>query len=881
MSVTPGTVRLADYTPPTYLIDRVELRFELGEDATEVLARLHLRRNPDVPAGQPLTLDGEDLELLGLALDGEPLAASDYTLHPEGLDIPSVPARFMLDVTTRLHPRKNTRLEGLYRSGDMFCTQCEAEGFRRITYFPDRPDVMARYAVTIAADRGRYPVLLSNGNPVASGEDPGDRHWVRWEDPFPKPSYLFALVAGDLHCHEDRHVTRSGREIRLAIYTEHENAGKTDHAMDSLKAAMAWDETVYALECDLDNYMIVAVGDFNMGAMENKGLNIFNTQYVLARPETATDTDYTNIEAVIGHEYFHNWTGNRVTLRDWFQLSLKEGLTVFRERQFSAARGAPTVKRIQDVRALRAAQYPEDAGPMAHPVRPEAYVEINNFYTATVYMKGAEVIRMYHTLLGQEGFRRGMDRYFERHDGQAVTCEDFLAAMADANGVDLGQFSRWYRQAGTPAVRASDHYDAEQRRYTLTLCQQTDPTPGQAEKAPLHIPVATALLGAEGATLPLRLEGEQTAGGHSRVLELREQEQRFTFADVPSRPVPSLLRGFSAPVRLEYDYDDDQLAFLLVNDSDDFNRWEAGQRLASRVLLRSVESGPAPMPDILRDAFLRTLTDERADPALVAEALSLPAETYLAEQMKIIDVDGIHRAREALRADIARLLGRQLQARYDALAPAGAYRHDADSAARRRLRNVVLDYLTAGDDPDAVARCLRQYRQADNMTDAIAALALLADTRHGEADAVLEEFYRRWRDDPLVVDKWFRVQAASGRPDTLERVRRLARHPAFDRSNPNRIRALVGTFCHGNAVRFHDISGAGYTFLTDHVIELDGINPQIAARLATPLSRWGRYDSARADLMRRQLERIFDVDGLSKDLYEVVAKSIGSVDPLA
>ncbi|MCS4503236.1 aminopeptidase N [Arhodomonas aquaeolei] len=874
MSTEPATVYLSDYTSPAYLVDEVALDFELGDEETLVHSRLQVHRAGHTAPGSPLVLDGEDLALEALAIDDRPLDATEFDVDERSLTIAGVPERFTLSVTTRLRPQDNTRLEGLYRSGGMFCTQCEAEGFRRITYFPDRPDVMARYTVTITADRGACPILLSNGNPVGSGELDDGRHWVRWHDPFPKPSYLFALVAGDLHCHEDRHTTPSGRDIRLAIYTEHANAGRTAHAMRSLKAAMAWDERTYGLECDLDNYLVVAVGDFNMGAMENKGLNIFNTQYILARPDVATDADYTNIEAVIGHEYFHNWTGNRVTLRDWFQLSLKEGLTVFREQQFSADRGAPAVRRIQEVRTLRAAQFPEDASPMAHPVRPGAYAEINNFYTATVYMKGAEVIRMYHTLLGQEGFRRGLDLYFRRHDGQAVTCEDFLAAMADANDVDLGQFARWYNQSGTPVMRVSDEYDPADGRLTLTVTQETAPTADQPDKAPLHIPLAIGLVGADGADLPVRLAGETDAPAPgTRVLDVREPEQRFVVEGLTERPVPSLLRGFSAPVRLDYDYTDEQLAFLFANDSDAFNRWEAGQRLATRILLRWVENGVGEVPATFVDAFRETLNDTAADPALVAEALTLPGEGFIAEQMAVIEVDAIHEAREHLRAALARALAADLRTVYTRNAVDGPYRPEAEDMGRRRLRNVALDYLATVED-DALARCLAHYREADNMTDTMAALALLADRPDAEAEAALEAFAERWRDDPLVLDKWFRVQALSRREDAFERVRALAAHPAFDPRNPNRLRSLIGAFCQGNAVRFHRADGAGYTFLADWVIELDGMNPQVAARLAKTLSRWRRYDPRRSEAMRAALERIEARPALSKDVGEVVARSL-------
>jgi aminopeptidase N len=875
MTTEPKTVRLADYQPPDYLVDEVELHFDLTDGHADVHSRLTCRRRPGADAAAPLVLDGEELTLRAIALDGCPLGSGDYQLDEARLVIPSAPERFELTLTTRVYPDRNTRLEGLYRSGGMYCTQCEAQGFRRITFFPDRPDVMARYTVTLAADRATCPVLLSNGNPVDRGELDDGRHWVRWEDPFPKPSYLFALVAGDLHCHEASYQTGSGRDIRLAIYTEHANAGKTEHAMNSLQAAMRWDERAYGLECDLDHYMIVAVGDFNMGAMENKGLNIFNTQYVLARPETATDTDYINIEAVIGHEYFHNWTGNRVTLRDWFQLSLKEGLTVFREQQFSAAMGAPAVKRIDEVRGLRAAQFPEDAGPMAHPVRPAEFVEINNFYTATVYMKGAEVIRMYHTLLGDDGFRRGIDLYFQRHDGQAVTCEDFLAAMADANDADLEQFSRWYRQAGTPVVTVEEEWDAERGEYRLHFSQHTGPTPGQSRKFPLHIPILIGLVGADGRDLVLRPDGAPAGDTGTHLLELRHERASFTYSGLSERPVPSLFRGFSAPVRVDYPYDDEQLAFLFAHDSDDFNRWEAGQRLATRILLRWVADEPAEtLPRLFLDAFRRILTSATLDPALAAEALTLPTETYLAEQMDIADAAAIHAARQAMRRAIAMSLPAELEQAYDRCTVTGPYRPESTDMALRRLRNVVLDYRAAPGDDAALQRCLTQFDNADNMTDALPALALLAEFDAAAATERLNAFHERWRDEPLVVDKWFRVQATARRPDTLDRVKALTAHEAFDIRNPNKLRALIGSFCQGNPACFHDASGAGYTFLADHILRLDGINPQVAARLLTPLTRWRRQDEQRARLMRAELERIAQRPQLSKDVHEVVSKSL-------
>ncbi len=874
---SPRTIYRKDYRPPEFLIDHVELRFELGEESTRVQSKLALRRNGS-RAG-PLRLDGSELELVSLALDGEPLARHRYRHESDTLTITGVPDKFELEVVTRIRPQENTALEGLYKSGGNFCTQCEAEGFRKITFFLDRPDVMSRYETTIVADAARYPVLLSNGNPVDGGSLSDGRHWVRWEDPFPKPCYLFALVAGDLACVEDSYRTRSGRRVVLRVYVESANLDKCEHALQSLKKAMAWDEQVFGLEYDLEIYMIVAVSDFNMGAMENKGLNVFNTKYVLARSDTATDADYRGIEGVIAHEYFHNWTGNRVTCRDWFQLSLKEGLTVFRDQEFSADMGSRAVQRIEDVRMLRAVQFLEDAGPMAHSVRPDAYMEINNFYTATVYNKGAEVVRMMHNLLGREGFRRGMDLYFERHDGQAVTCDDFVVSMEHANGADLEQFRRWYAQSGTPVLAVLADWNASERTYTLTVSQSCPPTPGQQEKKPFHIPLAVGLIGPEGKDYPLWLRGEVDAGGAStRVLEVRNAVETFQFVGLPARPVPSLLRGFSAPVKVEYEARDDELAFQLAHDSDDFNRWEAGQKLACRVILRLVadrrRGQPLVLDSQLTEAMRRVLVDRSGDTELRAQALSLPSEAYIGELMGEIDVDGIHAAREFVRHGVATALRQDLLSTYDDLSAAGSYSIDSVAVGRRALRNVSLAYLSAGEDSESLQLCSRQYRDADNMTDTIAALALLADRDGPEVDAALDDFYRRWQEDALVLDKWFSVQAVSSRPDVLDRVRALMEHEAFSIRNPNKVRALIGAFCAGNTVRFHDRSGRGYEFLSEQVVRLDALNPQTAARLLQPLARWKRYDPDRQTQMRSALERILGAPGLSPDVFEVASKCL-------
>jgi aminopeptidase N len=877
---TPRAILLQDYAPPPFLVDEIDVEVKLGEELTTVRSRLAVRPNPAAAAGShPLVLDGQDLLLVSISLDGRALAPSAYALGSESLTLPEVPDRpFTIETVSELNPRENTSLEGLYVSGGMFCTQCEAEGFRKITWFPDRPDVMARYRTTIVADRARCPVLLSNGNLIEREDLPDGLHRAVWEDPFPKPSYLFALVAGDLAEVRDRFVTRSGRPVDLRIYVEHGNEDKVGHALDSLKRSMKWDEDVYGLEYDLDVFMIVAVGDFNMGAMENKGLNIFNTKYVLARPETATDADFLGVETVVAHEYFHNWTGNRVTCRDWFQLSLKEGLTVFRDQEFSSDMHSRPVKRISDVQRLRAAQFPEDAGPMAHPVRPESYIEINNFYTTTVYEKGAEVVRMIHTLLGPEGFRKGMDLYFARHDGRAVTCEDFVAAMEDASGVDLGRFRRWYSQAGTPVVEASGHWDAGARRYRLELRQATPPTPGQPEKMPLHIPVAVGLVGRTGGDLPLRLAGEAGPGPSTRVLDLREERQVFEFEDVAEKPVPSLLRGFSAPVRLKTSYTDADLAFLMGHDGDAFNRWEAGQTLATRSLLGLVEDvkhgRPLALAPGFADAFGRLLRDGEDDPAFAAQAMVLPGEGYLAQQMEPIEVDAIHGAREFVRRSLAGALKAPLLDTYRRLAGNAPFSTDAAAIGRRSLKNLALAYLMAPGDREAVELCLRQFDGAHAMTDAITALSMIADTDAPEREEALERFYRRWKNEALVVDKWFAVQAGSKRPDTLDRVERLLSHPAFQIRNPNKVYALIGSFAGGNPVRFHDASGAGYRFLADRVLELDPLNPQVASRMVKMFARWRKYDRQRQDLMRAEIERIAARTGLSRDVYEIAAKSL-------
>jgi len=876
----PKPTLLADYRPPDFVIDEVGLDFNLGEEETLVKSRLLVRRNPAAGTPKaPLRLDGEALELVSLALDGAALAPERYRLDPDGaLIIPDAPNAFALDIETRIEPQNNTALSGLYKSGGNFCTQCEAEGFRRITYFLDRPDVSARYSVTIAADKSRYPVLLSNGNPDRAEDLPGGRHRARWVDPHPKPSYLFALVAGDLVAYRDEFTTRSGKAVPLAIWVRRGDEDKCAHAMESLKAAMRWDEEVFGLEYDLDVFNIVAVSDFNMGAMENKGLNVFNTRYVLAKPDTATDSDYQGIERVIAHEYFHNWTGDRVTCRDWFQLSLKEGLTVFRDQQFSADMGSAAVSRIGNIRTLRSAQFPEDAGPLAHPVQPQSYLRIDNFYTATVYEKGAELIRMVHTLLGQDGFRRGMDLYIARHDNSAATIPDFLAAMAEGSGVDLGEFARWYRQAGTPEMTVEDRYDPADRSYELTVSQATPPTPGQSEKSAVPIPLALGLLGPNGAELPTRLAGESVAQASTRVLVNDRARQTFRFVDVPAPPTPSLLRNFSAPVKL-HGVSLDRLKFLAIHDTDPVARWDAGQQVATRVLLDRIvlrQAGktlPPLDPDLIA-ALRQTLADADRDPAFAAEALLLPTEATLADAMKIVDVEAIHAVRESTRTDIAAALAEALADAYRRLTDPGVYRIDGASIGRRALRNVCLAYIAAGDTHDGTALASAQFDAQQNMTDVLAALTVLNDIAGAERDRALDLFYRRWQDDPLVVDKWFSLQARSALPDAGAKVRDLAAHPAFTRSNPNRLRALVAAFSQGNQLHFHAASGSGYRFLADEVLAIDGPNPLIAARLVQPLGQWRRFDPVRQALMRGELQRIHDTPGLSPNTYEMVSKSL-------
>ncbi|UDL03938.1 aminopeptidase N [Marinobacter sp. CA1] len=873
----PRTIYLSEYQVPAFLVDHVDLRFELFEDGARVHSTLSIRRNPEFPdQGEALVLDGDSLVLESVQMNGEAVPENDYQLKGEQLVVPGVPDRFELTVVTWIEPQNNTRLEGLYKSSGMFCTQCEAEGFRCITFFPDRPDVMARFRTRIEADRAAYPVLLSNGNDVDRGELADGRHFVTWEDPFPKPCYLFALVAGDLVEKRDTFHTCSGRDIDLRIYVESRNAQKCDHAMDSLKRSMRWDEEVYGREYDLDIFMIVAVDDFNMGAMENKGLNIFNSSCVLASPDTATDAAFQRIEAIVAHEYFHNWSGNRVTCRDWFQLSLKEGFTVFRDAEFSADMGSPTVKRIEDATLMRTAQFAEDAGPMAHPVRPASYMEISNFYTLTIYEKGAEVVRMIHTLLGPELFRKGSDLYFERHDGQAVTTDDFVRAMEDASGRDLSQFRRWYEQAGTPVLDVSDEYDADKGVYRLKVQQRIPDTPGQTDKQPQHIPFALGLLGADGADLPLALADGDTEAPASRVLELTDTEHTFEFHGLAERPVPSLLRGFSAPVRVHYPWTRDQLMFLASHDSDGFNRWDAGQRLAVDVI-QALE-GQADDGEVdarLIDAYRQLLNDATLDQALVAKMLNLPSLAYLIELAEEADVQALHRAREKVLTTLAETLREDLLACYHRNDDSGDYQLTPEAIARRSLRNTALAWLLHIDDAEACDLARVQFDRASNMTDQMGALRALVNSGFAaERGEVLDGFYQRWQDDPQVVEQWFSVQAASTEAGHLGKIRALLTHPAFEWTNPNKVRSVIGAFAGQNLSEFHQDDASGYRFLAEQVRRLDDLNPQIAARLVAPLTRWRKFAPVYREGMKTALEMIRDKDGLSRDVYEVVHKSL-------
>ncbi len=884
----PETIYLKNYTPPAYLIDSVDLSFDLYEENCIVQSRLSCKINPySTEENAPFFCYGENLELVSISINKQSLKCDDYIINEESLTIKKVPKEFILEVKTKIEPQNNHSLEGLYKSGSMYCTQCEPEGFRRITYFPDRPDVMALYSVRITADKQKYPVLLSNGNPVESGDLDNGRHWIKWEDPFKKPSYLFALVAGDLLCIKDKFVTRSGRSVRLEIYTEKENIDKCDHAMRCLKQAMKWDEDVYDREYDLDIFMIVAVNNFNAGAMENKGLNIFNSKLVLAKPETATDNDYSNIQGVIAHEYFHNWTGNRITCRDWFQLSLKEGLTIFRDQQFSSDMTSKAAKRISDVKYLRTVQFAEDSGPMAHQVRPDSFIEINNFYTVTVYEKGSELIRMISLLLGEKGFYRGMKLYFDRHDGQAVTIEDFVKAMEDANNADLSQFSNWYTQAGTPEIHVETKYDGENKTFDLILKQTCPLTPGQEKKQPFQIPIEVGLLGSNGEELSLYLDDDPSQHGQKSItLDFKQSEQCFRFSDLSSKPIPSIIRGFTAPVKLTHHVEEDELVFLMSHDTDEFNRWDSAQRLITKIMLRLiddigtnrveikdlVEILPNQIPDLI-DAFRNVLLNESLDKAIISQTIALPTEAYLAEQMEIIDVEAIHSVREAMKKVMVESLRKDFENQYHFLHSDEKPSYDHKSIGKRSLKNLALSYLMALDDEDILALCLKQYENANNMTDEIAALTLLADKNYPNRHEAILSFYEKWKADPLVMDMWLSIQASSSLTK-LSDIKKLTEHPVFDFKNPNKLRSLIGVYCGQNQINFHTRDGSSYEFLGDKIIKLDKMNPQIAARLLTPFTRLKKYDENRQTLMKSQLKRILEITSVSRNVYEIASKSL-------
>lgn len=880
---TPKETFLADYKVPNYLIDTVHLTFEIDASVTRVRSVLAMRKNPESALdSNECILDGEHLELVSIKIEGRQLKGNEYQRTDQSLLLSSLPDKFDLEIETLIQPDQNTALEGLYHSGSLLCTQCEAEGFRRISYYMDRPDVMAVFTVSIVGDKQQWPIMLSNGNMEEQGQFDDGRHWTRWHDPHPKPCYLFALVAGDLYRQQDSFTTMSGRNISLQIYVDHENSHKCEHALMSLKQAMLWDEKTYGREYDLDVFMIVAVNDFNMGAMENKGLNIFNSSCVLASPETATDADYYRIQGIVGHEYFHNWSGNRVTCRDWFQLSLKEGFTVLRDQQFSGDMNSVAVQRIDDVDQLRTMQFAEDAGPMAHPVRPASFIEISNFYTVTIYEKGAEVVGMIKTIVGDQGFRKGTDLYFERHDGQAVTTDDFVKAIEDANKVDLSHFRLWYSQAGTPVLTIEGQYNLTQQTYSLTVKQHCPATPDQQVKAPLYIPLAIGLLDKYGDAMPLQLKGEDGSKEQStRVLDIVEKEQIFTFVNIHSEPVPSLLRGFSAPVKITMDRSNADLIFLMANDSDSFNRWDAGQTLVINVVLSLIkhvqQKQRLTLPEGLVEQLGFVLIDDNTDPALIAKMLSIPSENYLAAQMELADVDAIHMARNFLKKTIATGLKQQFSDVYQRHNSRKKYQFNAIDMASRSLKNVCLSYLMTLQDPMQTQRCLKQMKQSDNMTDTLTGLALLSDQAGPEGEHALRAFYEQWKHDRLVVDKWLTVQAQSTLPNALLRVKGLMNHPAFSIKNPNNARALIGQFCRNNPINFHAIDGSGYQFLVEQILVLNKLNPQVAARMLGAFNSWRHYDQARQAMMKQALTEIASQPDLSSDVYEIVTKYLVDV----
>ncbi|OQY13523.1 MAG: aminopeptidase N [Desulfobacteraceae bacterium 4572_19] len=905
---SPSVKYLKDYTPPPYFVDTIDLHVELYEEFSEITSFMKIRRNQNSKAKNNLILDGKEIELISIFADDALLMPSEFQITDEHLTIEQVPDFFTLEIKVKIKPQNNTALEGLYKSGTMFCTQCEAEGFRKITYFPDRPDVMSKYSCTIVADKSQYPVLLSNGNLIESGLTVNNRHWAKWEDPFKKPCYLFALVAGDLVCIKDNFITCSNQKIALYIYVEKINADKCGHAMKSLKKAMKWDEDVYGRQYDLNTYMIVAVNDFNAGAMENKGLNIFNAKYVIAVTETATDTDFDNIENVIAHEYFHNWTGNRITLKNWFQLSLKEGLTVYRDQEFSADMISKAVQRISDVKRLREAQFPEDAGPMAHSVVPSSYIEMDNFYTSTVYDKGAEVIRMLFTILGRKIFFKGMDLYFQKFDGKAVTTDNFIETMEDAfheiNGKkqDLTQFKLWYTQSGTPVVEINLSYDLQTKVCSLTLNQYFKtgyPRKKELyEKQPMHIPIAVGLLDKNGADLPLILDGEKTAPVFTKILNLTCKEQTFNFINIPEKPIPSLLRDFSAPIHIKFDYSNNELIFLMANDNDKFNKWDAGNKLFLYILLHLVKTGSKIKNESLEiqdenakiksfnfpnlsskfyNALHKILTDNSlgnsSGKSFTALIFLIPSEAEIANYMDVIDIETIHYARQFLIKAIAQKFEKIFLKIYRENNGI-KFNSQRDEKACRKLKNMALFYLSKCESNQYTNLAYKQFKNATNMTDELSALAILSNTICKENEKSLELFYEKWKHDPLVLDKWFAIQGLSILPKTVDKVKKLIDHPDFSMKNPNRIRALINTFCTENPHQFHDISGKGYQLLADCTILLNNSNPQMASRLASLFNKWKKYDKKRSNMMKEQIYRIKNNPKLSKAVYEIVTNAL-------
>ncbi len=881
-----NTIYLKNYQVPTFLINKTHLTFELDyqdnvlpvDNFTRVSSQLYFKRNTksSQSAESKIRLHGQGFDLLSISLDGhlikEGKESGDYQITDQHLVLSNLADEFMLEIQTKLQPQKNTALEGLYQSSGNFCTQCEAEGFRRITYYLDQPDIMSVFTTKIIADKEKYPVLLSNGNPVEKGNLDKGKHYVTWLDPFKKPSYLFALVAGDLAQISDSYTTVSGKQVDLHLYVEHKNVDKCVHAMHSLQKSMLWDEQVYGLEYDLDIYMIVAVEDFNMGAMENKGLNVFNAKYVLARSDTATDKDYENIEAVIGHEYFHNWTGNRVTCRDWFQLSLKEGLTVFRDQEFTADMHSRAVKRIEDAKLIRTYQFAEDSSPMAHPIRPSQYMEINNFYTVTVYNKGAEVIRMIETIIGKQNFRKGMDLYFQRHDGQAVTTEDFICAMSDASGIDLESFKNWYNQDGTPIVSITTNYDENQDIFHITVLQATPSIDSNTENLPFHIPLSIALLDNKGNELI------------STVLHFKNKSSIFSFSDIKEKPILSMLRNFSAPVKIEMEQTSHELAFLMGHDSDSFNRWDAGQRLMTRIILEQIKKSQQGKKisfdnsvfKIFIKAYKLLLLDSELDNALKALALTLPDPNVLMDQLDIADVDNVYLVRKRFQVVIAKKLQKQWQKTYQKCQIKSGYQFIAKHTGKRSLSKVCMSFLLSLKQENLYKQCYEDYRNSTNMTDSFGLLALLNQYHSSYRSQALQDFEQKWKNEPLVMDKWFTIQAISDAPNCLSDIKKLMEHDSFDIKNPNRVRSLISAFSAQNNLNFHKSDGSGYQFISDQVIQLDKLNPQVASRLVKSFSRWKRFSVERQGLMKEQLQRILEQQNLSGDVFEIVSKSLSS-----